>query len=79
MALFKDVSRKLICENLRYIMIKNGIKTQKELAEIIGVTPVMLHHVIVGEQYPSVYPFLAGIHTQVRSIPGYSGYTSGPW
>ena len=61
MALFEDVSRKLICENLRYIMIKNGIKTQKELAEKIGVTPVMLHHVIVGEQYPSVYPFLAGI------------------
>lgn len=64
MALFEIESRNLVGKNLRTIMRLNNIKTQKELAEILEVGQAQLCHIINGEQYPTVYPFLANIQNK---------------
>jgi hypothetical protein len=64
MALGEMESRNIIGKNLFTIMRLNGIKTQKELAEILEVGQAQLCHIIKGEQYPTVYPFLANIQNK---------------
>lgn len=64
MALNELESRNLVGKNLHSIMRIHNIRTQKELAEILEVGQAQLCHVIKGEQYPTVYPFLANIQNK---------------
>lgn len=64
MALNEYQSRELIGKNLRYLMYVYGISSQKELAEMLDVSAAMLCKVINGEQYPSVFPFLANVENK---------------
>lgn len=64
MALNEFESRNLVAKNLHSIMRIHNIRTQKELAEILEVGQAQLCHVINGEQYPTVYPFLANIQNK---------------
>lgn len=64
MALYELEARKLVAKNLRTLMRLNNIKTQKELAEILEVGQAQLCHIMKGEQFPTVYPFLANIQNK---------------
>lgn len=64
MAINENVAMKNLSNNIRVIMNENGIKTQREFAEMIDVSPTMLCHVMKEKCIPPVYPFFTGIQNE---------------
>lgn len=46
-------SKEVFAENLRYYMEKSG-RTQKELADIVGVSAPTMHDWLKGKKYPRI-------------------------
>ena len=61
-------ARKNLVQNLRYIMRKEQIETQKELAERLTVAPATLTNVMNEKLTPTIYPFFQSLH----NLYGYS-------
>ena len=55
------VARKNLVMNLRYIMRKEGIKTQRELAELLTIVPATLTSIMGEKQTPTLYPFFHSV------------------
>lgn len=51
----KIIAHEIIRMNLLYLMFKFGIKTQSELATVLGVSESQITHVMRGDQEPSTY------------------------
>lgn len=60
--------QKNVINNLNYIIQKFEVKTQREMADNLGVGPAQLTRVMHGDQTPSVYPFL----TKIKELYNYS-------
>lgn len=57
----EEQAQELIKKNLNYLMKKKNIKTQKDLATVLDVSPPQLSKIMKEGQIPTVYPFLTNV------------------
>lgn len=57
----EDQAQELIKKNLKFLMKKKNIKTQRELANMLDISPPQLSKIMKEGQIPTVYPFLINV------------------